>query len=304
MQATEEIPCLPYPPVQFIIPLYPMTHWLTVPYFPMPDPYPVPVPGTIYPVWKSNLDAEFKRIWNLISSGGCWFASIDTEFPGTIYASDKGRLHDPQYNYKMMKKNVNATNIIQLGLTLADLDRNIYTWEFNLSDFDIDHDPHQNKGSVEFLKRQGIDFRRNKEDGIPSQVFAEKLLSSGLVENRSGVELVWVGFQCSYDFGFFTKILTGQKLPDDVEDFRRDVRYYFGPRVYDVRYIMSFFPSLYGGLEKVAETLGIARVAGKSHQAGSDSLLTYLTFIKLMDICRNSGIEKSCRGVLYSLSRI
>ncbi|XP_050381884.1 probable CCR4-associated factor 1 homolog 11 [Argentina anserina] len=108
-------------------------------HFPLLPPVPL--------VWKSNLKYEFDRIKKLIEQPqqaegrlGCWSASIDTEFPGTIYKSDKGRLNDPEYSYEMMKKNVNATKIIQLGLTLADVRKNTYTWEFNFNDFDIDRD--------------------------------------------------------------------------------------------------------------------------------------------------------------------
>ncbi|PRQ50337.1 putative poly(A)-specific ribonuclease [Rosa chinensis] len=284
MQAVEGTPCLQFPSLPVpVINTYLGTMEYCCPIIPLPmhDPDPLPIPGVIYPVWKSNLVPAFSQIWKLISQGGRWFASIDTEFPGTIYDYDKGRLHDPLYKYMMMKKNVNDTNIIQLGLTLADLNQNIYTWEFNFSDFDIDREDHKHiKRSIELLKRHGIDFWRNKEDGIPSHEFARMCREVGLLENRL-VELTWVGFQISSDLGYFTKILTGQKLPDDFEEYKKAERIYFGDRVCDVKDMMNSFPTLKGGLTKVAEKLGIARVAGKSHQAGSDSLLTYLSFIKL-----------------------
>ena len=38
------------------------------------------------------------------------------------------------------------------------------------------------------------------------------------------------------------------------------------------------------GLEKVANTLGVQHVAGKSHQAGSDTLLTLQTYRKYKDV--------------------
>ncbi|KAL6134191.1 hypothetical protein ACLB2K_066424 [Fragaria x ananassa] len=288
----------PLPPVPFMNPYLGTMQYCYYPVipFPMHDPDPVPAPDVIYQVWNSNLTHEFKRIWNLISQGGRLFASIDTEYPGTLYKSDKGRLDDPDYMYHLMRKNVNETNIIQLGLTLADLHGNRYTWEFNFSDFDIVHD-RQDKDSVDFLMRQGVDFRKHKKDGIPSHEFARKCLEAGLLGNKL---VVWVGFQILYDLGYFTKILTGKNLPDKFDTYMEFERDYFGDRVYDVKDMIREYnrsdssrdsnPKLHGGLDKVAETLGIPRVAGKSHQAGSDSLLTYLTFLKLNDICNGEDV--------------
>ncbi|XP_050379697.1 probable CCR4-associated factor 1 homolog 11 [Argentina anserina] len=212
----------------------------------------------------------------------CFLASVDTEFPGVIFPSDKGCLHDPHYNYGKMKENVNATNIIQLGLTLSDRFGNLYIWEFNFSDFDIDTDD-QNEDSIKLFKNHGIDFERNKKDGIPSSLFAKLCWKSGLVGNNSEIPLTWVGFQSSYDFGFFTKILTGDKLPDDMEVFMRNVKLFFGPSVFDIKHIISrLCAGVYGGLETVSKTVGVALAVGKSHTAGSDSLLTLQTFIELI----------------------
>lgn len=277
-------------------------------YHPVPNPNPIihPIPGIINQVWQKDLESEFAKIRNLLRwRRDCFLASIDTEFPGAVFASDKGRLQDPKYNYEKMKDNVNATNIIQLGLALSDSDGNCYVWEFNFSDFDIESDPQQNKGSVEFLKTHGIDFERNKKDGIPSSEFAEMCRVSGLVGDSSEVDLTWVGFQSSYDFGFFIKILSGQKLPDDMDGFKSKVTKYFGPSVFDMKHMITRYCSgVYGGLETVAETLGVARVAGKSHMAGSDSLLTLQTFVKLMDVCLSiETLQKFRKHMGYVNSR-
>ncbi|KDO70575.1 hypothetical protein CISIN_1g023614mg [Citrus sinensis] len=58
-------------------------------------------------------------------------------------------------------------------------------------------------------------------------------------------DVTWVTFHSAYDFGFCT--------------------------------------CLYGGLDRVCKALGVERVVGKSHQAGSDSLLTLHAFLKIKD---------------------
>ena len=52
--------------------------------------------------------------------------------------------------------------------------------------------------------------------------------------------------------------------------------------MYDIKYLMKFCGNLHGGLSKVAETLRVERI-GPQHQAGSDSLLTSFTFLKLTE---------------------
>ncbi|XP_004305466.1 PREDICTED: probable CCR4-associated factor 1 homolog 11 [Fragaria vesca subsp. vesca] len=289
--------------------LLPSSHPIVLP-VPRSQRIVFPVPGIINQVWHKNLGYEFKKIRNLLfwpdenhARDRCFLASIDTEFPGVLSTSDKGRLQDPHYNYEQMKYNVNATNIIQLGLTLSDRYGNFYTWEFNFSDFDIETDDH-NDASIELLKTHGIDFERNKKEGIPSSEFAELCRRSGLVGNNSQIPLTWVGFQSSYDFGFFSKILTGKNLPDDMEVFMRFVKMCFGPSMFDIKHmITSLGAGLYGGLEKVAEMLGVAWAAGKSHTAGSDSLLTLKTFIELVYVCLEPAYSNtSCIETLQNFT--
>jgi len=64
---------------------------------------------------------------------------------------------------------------------------------------------------------------------------------------------------------------------------------------------MKFCDNLHGGLNKLAETLDVARI-GPQHQAGSDSLLTSATFLKLAQQ-RFQGMHGVAqhRGILYGL---
>ncbi len=55
------------------------------------------------------------------------------------------------------------------------------------------------------------------------------------------------------------------------------------PVVYDIKYLMKCCKTLKGGLQEVADDLGVRRV-GPQHQAGSDARLTGLAFFRMKDV--------------------
>ncbi|XP_054808671.1 probable CCR4-associated factor 1 homolog 11 [Prosopis cineraria] len=258
-------------------------------------------------VWASNLHTELSLIQSAMPS---------FKFPGTIFTpkvDDKRSYSElsPSTNYSFMKANVDALNIIQLGLALSDSNGNLpkfgtqngHIWQFNFSDFDVDRDRH-NVEFIQLLKKQGMDFLRNKKEGVRSGIFRDCVLKSGLFFNSG---LTWITFHGTYDFGYLIKLLIGSELPPNVHMFSHLVAQIFEPKIYDMKHVMKFCNGLYGGLEKVAKTLNVDRVTGKSHQAGSDSLLTLQAFMKLKDVYFDgnyySGLERF-QGIIYGFEEV
>lgn len=267
----------------------------------------MPVQVHIRSVWADNLEEEFYYIRNVVEHYP--FAAMDTEFPGVIHLPQK---HHTQLTnaerYALLKANVDDLRPIQLGLTLSDAAGNLpdlgtggavrYIWEFNFRDFDIYRDLYAPQ-SINLLIANGIDFEKNRTQGIDSRMFGALLMSSGLVCNNSA--MTWVTFHSAYDFGYLVKILTGRRLPNYLDEFTALVRVFFGYNMFDMKHMIKFCHGLYGGLDRVAGTLQVNRVVGLSHQAGSDSLLTMQAFNRMKEIFFLEDADKDYAGIIFGL---
>ena len=230
------------------------------------------------------------------------YVAMDTEFPGTVVKPIGNFVIKNDENYHSIKANVELTKLIQVGLTFFDEMGKLPTcgtdkfciWQFNLREFNMNEDIHF-LVSIELLSENGIDFNKNNEKGVNAFKFTKLLVSSGVMLNRG---VYWIAFHGGIDFGYLLKLLTGKNLPNTQELFLQMLRDYF-PKIYDINHLIKLSNSLHGGLEKVAKMLGVKRI-GTAHQAGSDSLLTCCTFMKLKEMISADLLEQHA-GVLHRL---
>ncbi|KAJ2229442.1 CCR4-NOT core DEDD RNase subunit [Coemansia sp. RSA 1722] len=229
-------------------------------------------------VWESNLEDEFHALRRLIDRYP--YVSMDTEFPGVVARPIGQFSSTSDYHYQLLRCNVDMLNIIQLGITLTDASGHpppgVSSWQFNFR-FSLTTSMYAQE-SIDLLTKSGIDFAKHDEYGIDALHFGELLTDSGLVLFKN---VRWVSFHSGYDFGYLLKLLTCEPLPEDEDLFFAKLHRFF-PGIFDIKYLMKSCRTLKGGLQDVADDLGVPRI-GPQHQAGSDSLLTAMTFFRLRE---------------------
>ncbi|KAH6935612.1 hypothetical protein HPB50_007063 [Hyalomma asiaticum] len=240
-------------------------------------------------VWASNLEDEFRTIIRVVQKYN--YVAMDTEFPGVVARPIGEFRSTADYQYQLLRCNVDLLKIIQLGLTFLDehgnTPPNYSTWQFNFK-FSLTEDMYA-QDSIDLLTNSGIQFKKHDEEGIDPYEFAQLLMTSGVVLSDN---VKWLSFHSGYDFGYMLKLLTDQNLPMDESEFFELLRIYF-PAIYDVKYLMKSCKNLKGGLQEVAEQLELERI-GPQHQAGSDSLLTGAAFFKMREERQVQKAEWSC----------
>jgi len=261
----------------------------------MPSAMPAEQYG-IMDVWKKNLEEEFRKIYRIVQKYP--YVAMDTEFPGVVARPVGEFKKTAEYQYQLLRCNVDLLKIIQVGLTFMDEQGQtptpIATWQFNFK-FNLSEDMYA-QDSIELLSKCGIDFKLHEQQGMDGNDFAELLIGSGIVLNDS---VHWISFHSGYDFGYMLKLLTGLTLPADEHEFFELIKIYF-PKIYDIKYLMKSTKHLKGGLQEVADELEVQRT-GPQHQAGSDSLLTGATFFKMREQFFEDHIDDKYCGHLYGL---
>lgn len=77
---------------------------------------------------------------------------------------------------------------------------------------------------MELLRDSGLDFGKHKSEGIPHSLFAEYLITSGLILNN---RCHWITFQGAVDFGYLLKYVMNTTMPKSEKLFLNDLKMYF-----------------------------------------------------------------------------
>lgn len=137
----------------------------------------------------------------------------------------------------MIKANCDNLKLIQVGICLTNAEgklpnQKIHAWQFNL---EFDEKQEESRiSSMDMLKESGLDFPRHKSEGIPHQLFAEYLITSGLLLNP---RTHWITFAGAVDFGYLLRYVRGVTLPANEKLFQNELKCYF-KNFYDCKELM------------------------------------------------------------------
>jgi CCR4-NOT transcription complex subunit 7/8 len=272
------------------------------------------------------------------------YISMDTEFPGVV-ARPIGEFHSKaSYHYQTVRCNVDLLKIIQLGVTLFNVQGDLppshldtsqlnyqpkslqryannivvcpCTWSFNFQ-FDLEADMY-NEESIQMLKKSGADFDKHRDAGIDPMEFGSLLTTSGLTLNE---DVNWISFHSGYDFAYMLKMLTSKSLPEDEDTYRKLVNVFF-PRLLDVKYLWRHANNLVrrGVIGSTATNIlnnlgtksGLQDLAdelgcqrvGNSHTAGSDAWLTGVVFWEMKKKVFDGNLPEEINGHMWGLTGV
>jgi len=232
----------------------------------------------IVDVWAHNLEDEFEKMLKVVERGNFGFVAIDTEFPGVVITNSASK------RYTELRCNVDALNIIQLGMAFSDsggqCPPDVPVWQFNFS-FDVQKDLHATE-SIELLQHAGLDFRKHHQMGIDPRRFGELLMQSGMVLSD---QFHWICFHGCYDFAYLIKVLTGAELPNSLAELLELLDLFF-PQRGDVKLLAKPLGN-FGSLLSIAEQRGLQ--CNGVHQGGLDALLTRDVFFSFPEVVKSTA---------------
>lgn len=114
------------------------------------------------------------------------------------------------------------------------------------------------------MKPSGYHFTGELSRSIEEIVDAMGVVLSNTIPGGSTVSCHYLAHAmllCSgYDFGYFVKLLSAVSLPTTEESFFELLNIWF-PTVYDIKYMMRASKVLKGGLQDVADDLGVRLIS-------------------------------------------
>jgi len=202
-------------------------------------------------VWADNLKDEVRNMSDLAETYSC--VAIEAHVP-TRVARPTGPFGSYlEYNYSMMKCNVDLNHALNISFSLSDArgqrPKGVSTWRFNFL-----FDPQKDFFAQGFLEKMYGSGRLNQHvsQGIKYEDFGELLLGTGMVLTE---ETSYIAFSCEsglsessrargqgnsslcdpperrfnglYCFSYLLRILMSQELPNDPQSFFEALDLYF-----------------------------------------------------------------------------
>ncbi|TID19675.1 putative ccr4-not transcription complex subunit 7 protein [Venturia nashicola] len=302
-----------------------------------PGSFPARATNTrVREVWQNNLQQEFAVLRQLVDKYP--YISMDTEFPGIVARPIGDFVTKASYHYQTLRANVDLLKIIQLGITLFNVEgkevpttalrdakagkfqNNVSicpcSWSFNFK-FSPEEDMY-NEESLTLLKKAGSDFDAHATRGIDIRQFGSLLVTSGLIYSDN---VHWISFHSGYDFGYLAKVIWNKPLPKDEEGYREIIRIIF-PNIWDVKYLLKHSQHMIrrgtlnveatrmitelgsrSGLQDLADQLGCQRI-GTQHQAASDAWLTGSVFWHMRDKFFDGNLPEELNGQMWGLTGV
>jgi len=196
-------------------------------------------------VWATNLEEEMANIRDAVETYS--HVAAEVLLPKVV-AEPMGPFGDySEYNYQVLRCNIDLTRALQISLTLSDAKGNrpkgTSTWRFN-----FDYNPNRDfflQETLDILCHScGVDLGKHHTQGINAQQFGEQLMSSGMVLSEDVKWIAFCGasglseapprgggaqgrtvepperrFYGMYSFGYLLQLLTSQEMPDAIEGF-------------------------------------------------------------------------------------
>jgi CCR4-NOT transcription complex subunit 7/8 len=231
--------------------------------------------------------ASIKR--SLAQRSSRLYIALDLEFAASSDTDLSCQPFSSSEWYTSLKQFVNSGDIVQIGLVLASDSAPVIAYEINLH-LDISTGKYNQK-SIDFLIANGHKLDEYRDRGVLAEwAYADLLRHLPFGDNT----VTWITFHADRDLAFLMKLgVDGGRgrLPDDINLFMADVKRTF-PVMFDVRVLAQLVkPGYTGKLSTLAaDYLDVERI-GSGHFAGSDALLTYGCFVKILERCPDQGIE-------------
>ncbi|CAM0947126.1 unnamed protein product [Alopecurus aequalis] len=234
-------------------------------------------------VWADNFAAESKHLHEIAPHAQ--HVALNVQYPGCFFSHTKGTNHyklTAEERYDVIRDNVALLTPLQVGVAVRTDDGRRFVWEFNLREFDItSKNEARDPESIAYLAGRGVDFGRLPRDGIEGYRLRWLLNDSGLIRARPS----WATFTGAYHVAYFVSMMTGEKLPDSVDDFMKAVRRLFGSSLYDVkRLARGHDRNCVGALSDIVKKLAVMppdETIPKRNPAGTGSTLALMAFEEL-----------------------